>query len=223
MDQKEFEKWNEKMFIKYNNERLYLHPNLIVRWTESLRVKTILRLISVKFDDKILSIGCGEGYIENQINSGCLYMLDISTAAVERAKNKLERKNNIKEIIVGDALNIPYQDNTFDFVLCSEVIEHTLNPQQLIKEIERVAKKGAKIIITIPNEKHINRIKKLLIKIKLFNIFFKDIPIIQDWHLHNFDLNLLKQLTKKYLFIKKIVPIPNFLMPLRYVCLLEKK
>ena len=116
MNQEQFEQWNETMFVKYNNERLYLHPNLIVRWVESLRVKTILKLVSANASDKILSIGCGEGYVENQIHTGDLYMVDISKSAVEKAKNKLKNNTNIKEIVVGDGLKLPYLK--FIYVRC---------------------------------------------------------------------------------------------------------
>lgn len=222
MDNKEFINWNEEMFIKYNNERLYLHPNPIVRWIENKRLKYVQNFIKLNPTDKLLSIGCGEAYIESRINQGSLYLIDISLEAVTRAKNKLAKKNNITEIKIGDALNIDYPENFFDYILCSEVIEHVLDYNKLISELNRVAKPGAKIIITIPNEKKINLIKKILIKTHIFSIFFKDIPITQEWHLHEFDLPLLKKITTNKFTLLKARPVPLMTMPLRYVCLLKK-
>ena len=54
MDNKEFLDWNEEMFVKYNNERLYLHPNPIVRWIENKRLKTIQNFIKLNKDQKFL-------------------------------------------------------------------------------------------------------------------------------------------------------------------------
>lgn len=48
-------------------------------------------------------------------------------------------------------LPLPFSDNEFEAVLCFESIEHFPRPDQLIKEIARVAKKGAEVIITTPN------------------------------------------------------------------------
>ncbi|PWB38775.1 MAG: hypothetical protein C3F02_01645 [Parcubacteria group bacterium] len=222
MNQQEFIAWNHRMFKKYNNERLYYHPNPIVRWIESLRLKKILGLVKLNPKDKFLSLGCGEAYIENRLSSGQLYLLDLSVEAIARAKHKMVGRENVKEIKIGDALNIEYPDNFFDFILCSEVIEHVLDYNRLINEISRVARPGAQIIITIPNEKKIDFIKNLLIKTRVFSILFKNIPVKQEWHLHEFDLALLKKSTAGKLNILTAAPIPNIFLPLRYVCLLKK-
>lgn len=223
MDNKEFLDWNEEMFVKYNNERLYLHPNPIVRWIENKRLKTIQNFIKLNNDQKFLSIGCGEAYIESRINEGSLYLMDISNEAIKRAKEKLADKKNVVEIKTGDGLNIDYPDNFFDYILCSEVIEHVLDYDKLISEIARVAKNDAKIIVTIPNEKKIDFIKNILIKTKLFSLFFKNIPVTQEWHLHAFDLVLLKKAINNKLTLLQAKAIPLFFLPLRYVCLLTKK
>lgn len=50
--------------------------------------------------------------------------------------------------IIGDALNIPLQDNQFEQVLCFELLEHVTNPQLCIDEIYRVLKPGGKLILS---------------------------------------------------------------------------
>ena len=50
----------------------------------------------------------------------------------------------------GDILNLPIEDESFDYVLCTEVLEHVFNPIEAIKELTRICKKGGKIIITTP-------------------------------------------------------------------------
>jgi SAM-dependent methyltransferase len=49
-----------------------------------------------------------------------------------------------------DGKNIPFADNTFDSILCSEVVEHIFNLPEIIKELNRVLKVGGKILITCP-------------------------------------------------------------------------
>lgn len=58
----------------------------------------------------------------------------------------------------------PYKDNTFDLVLCSEVIEHLpQSPIPALKEMYRVTKKGGHLLITTPNiARSINQGKMLL-------------------------------------------------------------
>jgi ubiquinone/menaquinone biosynthesis C-methylase UbiE len=46
---------------------------------------------------------------------------------------------------------LPFKDCSFNFLLCSDVLEHIDNPFLLLKEIKRVCKKKASIVIKIPN------------------------------------------------------------------------
>lgn len=49
-----------------------------------------------------------------------------------------------------DGSNIPFDDNTFDSILCSEVFEHISDLPQVIRELSRVLKPGGKMLITCP-------------------------------------------------------------------------
>jgi len=52
----------------------------------------------------------------------------------------------------GDAL--PFCDNTFDALICSEVLEHTRNPRGVVEELRRVCKPGAVLYVTSPMTFH---------------------------------------------------------------------
>jgi ubiquinone/menaquinone biosynthesis C-methylase UbiE len=57
---------------------------------------------------------------------------------------------------------LPYNDNSFDIVTCSEVIEHIDNYRRLLSEIYRVTKKGGLVVITTPNVINLkSRVKNL--------------------------------------------------------------
>lgn len=50
----------------------------------------------------------------------------------------------------GSAYKLPYKDNSFDLVVCTEVLEHLDAPSKILKEILRVSKKY--LLISVPNE-----------------------------------------------------------------------
>lgn len=50
--------------------------------------------------------------------------------------------------VVGDAHSLPFEDNKFDQIVCTEVLEHMHTPQQGISEMHRVLKGGGKIVLT---------------------------------------------------------------------------
>ena len=61
------------------------------------------------------------------------------------------RTFNIKKIdIVSDISMIPVYDNSYDYVICTEVLEHVINPNDAIGEMFRILKPGGKLLIGVP-------------------------------------------------------------------------
>lgn len=93
---------------------------------------------------KLLDIGCGQSpYRHLFVPLGVKYVgIDI-----EEAKNfGYERA----DIIHFDGLTIPFESESFDTIICTEVLEHTPNPELLIAEMYRVLKKEGAAFISVP-------------------------------------------------------------------------
>jgi ubiquinone/menaquinone biosynthesis C-methylase UbiE len=58
--------------------------------------------------------------------------------------------NNTGIDIVCDVAEMPLADETFDVVMCTEVLEHVPNPVKVIRELSRVLKQGGMLIVTAP-------------------------------------------------------------------------
>jgi SAM-dependent methyltransferase len=54
------------------------------------------------------------------------------------------------EAVKGDALDLPYDDGTFDFVIASEILEHVPQDERAIDELIRVLKPGGRLAVTVP-------------------------------------------------------------------------
>ncbi len=96
----------------------------------------------------VLNIGVGDAWLERKcIQEGwTIHSLDPSEKTIEKL---LAEGINGK---VGYIEDIPYEDNSFDVVFCSEVLEHLSNHQidLGLKEIHRILKPGGKLIGTVP-------------------------------------------------------------------------
>ena len=221
----EFRSWNEQMFKKYTNERIYYHPNPIIRFIERRRVKQILsELNPIKSSDLILAAGCGEGYIEKQIAKGHLVLVDLSKEAIYRAKENLNERKNVK-FVIADLERLPFSSSTFDKIECSEVIEHVYSPENVMRELKRVLKKGGILVASFPNEPLINFLKKILIYLRIFNIFFPNVPkdMTKEWHLHAFELNRFKEIADKIGWkVISAESLPFGFLPIRYVVKCKK-
>ncbi|MGH2566906.1 MAG: class I SAM-dependent methyltransferase, partial [Bacteroidota bacterium] len=92
--------------------------------------------------DSILEIGAGEGSILKRLSEADfgneLYALEISPTGVETIKKK--NISRLNECSLFDGYNVPYDDEKFDLVVLSHVIEHVEYPRKLLYEAKRVAK-----------------------------------------------------------------------------------
>ncbi|HVN08152.1 MAG TPA: glycosyltransferase [Patescibacteria group bacterium] len=99
---------------------------------------------------KILDLGCGTAWkaaFLQRENSNCV-------VAVDRDSRLLQfgRKHFGVEILVeGDACELAFPSDTFDWVLAVEVVEHLPRPDRFLSEILRVLRPGGKLLLTTPN------------------------------------------------------------------------
>jgi len=223
----EFRTWNEKMVRKYDPNAFHHHSNLFVRLVERKRVRLIFRMMMINKDDCVLEVGCGAGNVIEKASVGKLFGVDISPSILLKAKKRLNKEVHLFQ---ADAQNLPCKGRAFRQVICSEVLEHLLDPHVALKEIARILENKGIAIISIPNETLINRIKTLLVHLGIFKWLFqekgnyREMPerMEDEWHLHNFDLKEWSVLFNHFFRITRLRRIPFFWIPLRYVIRLEK-
>lgn len=222
-----FEKWNEEHAIKHDLDEFYNHPNPIFRYIENKRIKRLIELADIRDSDKVIEVGCGAGHILERIKKGKLYGIDISDIQIKRAKERLGDRVNLQKT---PGERIPFEDKYFDKILCSEVIEHVLDPVTLLKEMRRVLKDDGVLSLSIPNENLINTAKKILKATGLirlvepkktkWDLASKD--NLDEWHLHEFNMDLIRKYIDGLFKIEKKSAITNPLVPFRYVLKLRK-
>lgn len=68
----------------------------------------------------------------------------------------LDPDSTWKPDIVGSAENMPIESNSFDGILCTQVLEHIAHPEKAVREMYRVLKPGGILLLTAPqmNELH---------------------------------------------------------------------
>lgn len=104
---------------------------------------------------KILDAGCGPG-----IYAITLLKKEFNVFAIDIDKEKLSYlKENSDKINVkyGDLTNIPFKKEYFDYIVCSDVIEHIKKDYLAIKSLSKVLKKGGRLILTVPAESKKNK------------------------------------------------------------------
>jgi len=90
---------------------------------------------------KLLDIGCGTKPYQDLCKVDEYIGLEIDDEG--------NRNHNYADVFY-DGKTIPFENNTFDSILSNQVFEHVFNPNDFLKEINRVTKRGGVMLMTVP-------------------------------------------------------------------------
>jgi ubiquinone/menaquinone biosynthesis C-methylase UbiE len=125
--------------------------------------RNVIRLISPTNGKKILELGCGIGGNAPIITDCEEYIgTELSEIALAQAREAFGNKPNFKFMAM-DAMALKFDDNQFDIVVATEVIEHLPDASKMLKESFRVLKSGGKLLISSPNRDSLHlRVNRIL-------------------------------------------------------------
>lgn len=131
-----------------------------------------------KKDFKILDVGVGLGRLLERINTQEKYGLDISLDYLKQAKIK-----GI-EVCLAKIEDMPYKEDLFDCVVCTDVLEHVIDLNESVSKIMKVLKEDGVLIIRVPYKEDLSH-------------YLSDECPYELVHLRNFDEYNLKLLFQK--------------------------
>jgi ubiquinone/menaquinone biosynthesis C-methylase UbiE len=98
----------------------------------------------------------------------------------------LRNRERVRKLYFGSSEHLPVDSESSDSVICIECLEHCMNVEKTLSEIQRALKPGGKAFFQVPNEYRIDC----------------------EWHLRIFSSATLKALVSRYLNIQNIEIIP---------------
>lgn len=116
-----------------------------VNFRHALRQQRYLMLVNGA--RSVVELGCGlSPFCVFASHSATVTGLDLSGAAI----SFLQRQYPEVTWIVGDALVTPFEDASFDAVVCGELIEHLDEPELLLAEMHRICAPGGRMVLSTP-------------------------------------------------------------------------
>lgn len=164
--------------------------------------KALLRFLlrnRVNFcNKKVLDFGCGNGYMwqwMKDLGLSAEYVgAEFSEESIVNLKNNF---GNEIEVVAVKNFPLPYEEETFDIILVTEVIEHLSDDilQKDIREWRRLLKKEGLLIITTPNNENL---EKNMIYCPNCDCKFHRWQHIRSWNMDSIDKYFQKQGMKKF-------------------------
>lgn len=136
-------------------EEFWADPLVIVEYLEPTRLNFMREVLTFIPSQpcRLLDLGCGGGHFLAMIadkwgnGKGDLYGVDYSQSAVDLAKSLLPHGHFYRVLAHKTGL----KNESFDLIVAMEILEHVINPEQVLEEAWRLLASGGKLIITVPN------------------------------------------------------------------------
>jgi len=134
------------------DEKKHLSKNPIMKFVLKKFKKDIVETASMAFPQKILDMGCGNGFITKEIAKSFpntkITAVDIEKEKVDYAK-RYNKSANVK-YVQGNLFYLPFKKGSFDLVVCNEVLEHLTDYKKAIGVLAGLSSRY--ILVSVPNE-----------------------------------------------------------------------
>lgn len=187
----DIQKYKEQL-NKYYSEKSSVYESSYTgkgRYRSNLyRLLIVLKLLNEinPHPDLILEAGCGDARVVAEVIKEGFHCLgfDINKDMLEEGK-KILAKNGIDTELIkeGGIYNIPYEDNTFDAILCLGVLGNIPEHKKVFQEFKRVLKSKGRVIISLNNELF-SLFSMNEYTLKFYKEIFKDINIDRSIQKH---------------------------------------
>ncbi len=115
----------------------------------SPRIFRVVRELNVKSGQSVLEVGVGTGLSLGAYPASCSYTgVDLAPEMLAKAEEKAARAGLVNtRLEVADALSLPYDDDSFDYVTSFHVVSVVPDARQMVREMLRVCRPGGTVAI----------------------------------------------------------------------------
>lgn len=211
----EVEAFNDTFAREHDIDDYYARSGFLIGLIEQRRLRIIERALSVRAGESILEVGCGGGHVLSLFRQARLTGVDVSGEMIEKAKRNLAGYDvSFKKGDIGD---VGLADHSFDGIVCTEVLEHVVEPEHVLSHIQRLIKPSGRVVITFPNDNLINGLKDVVKKSGLTAFPpFKRVGWGGDhYHFHVWTIREMRALLSRYFSVVDAEFAPSSALPIR--------
>ena len=209
------ERWNDAFAREHDIDDYYNQSGFVIRFIERRRLATIRRMIAEAPNDTILEVGCGGGHVLRMFPSSDLTGVDVSGEMLAKARCNLQGYR--VRLLKGELQGHDFADASFDKIICTEVLEHVVDPEGILQQIHRLLRPRGRAVITFPNDVLVNRLKSLIRRsgLTLLPPFRRISWGGDDYHLHIWSISEMRALLSQHFTLNEEAFAPNRLLPIR--------
>ena len=156
--QPDVEALNDRLARTHPIGDYYARSPLPIRWIEAKRLRIIRAMAGASVGLDLLEVGSGGGHVLRMFPGARSTALDVSSVYLDLARENLAGYD--VRFIKGEVDKLDLPTASFDRIVCSEVLEHTVDPEAILATLARLLRPNGVAVITIPNDPAIARWKR---------------------------------------------------------------
>ncbi|KPK15839.1 MAG: 3-demethylubiquinone-9 3-methyltransferase [Myxococcales bacterium SG8_38] len=185
-----------------------------MRLIEQRRLAIIRRMVGPAAGLRILEVGSGGGHVLRMFPEARLTAVDVSKVFLDTAKRNLEGYD--AEFNLGELGDLDLAEGSYDRIICTEVLEHTKAPEEVLAQIHRLLKPDGRAVITVPVDPLIDGLKKVVRRTPAGWLLRNRINWGGDeYHLHKWWPQQFRKLLERDFIIEERDASPSTWLPLR--------
>lgn len=195
--------WNDEMYSRHPTP----YGKGLAGFIQQKRIDRVIAYAEIGPRDRVLEIGCESGKLCAALpECARLVGCDISAQALADAEVLLREQKTMAEFLRIDAAQaLPFARGEFDVVICSEMLEHVLDPGAVVRNIAAICNEKTRVVLTVPIEAPKLVIKRWLERLRFFHLLFPGIETGQsEWHLQAFSSRTVREIARPQFAIVKL-------------------
>ena len=211
---------NDRLAREHPIDDYYARSALPIRWVEGRRLAIIRQLVGESAGLELCEVGAGGGHVLRLFPEARLTAIDVSQVFLDTARKNLAGYD--VRFIKGEVEKLDLPAASFDRIVCTEVLEHTVDPLAILAALARLLRPDGVAVITIPNDDLIGRLKALVRRTPAGWLLRDRVEWGGDaYHIHRWTPDDFRRLLEAYFRVTDFRGAPLDALPLRacYRCI----
>jgi len=214
------EAWNDALAREHDIDDYYERSGPLIRLFERRRLAHIRRMAAPAPGDRLLEVGCGGGHVLRLFPECELTGVDVSGEMLRKARHNLSGLD--VRLFKGELHEVDLEPRSFDGIICSEVLEHVIDPEAVLEQMQLLLALDGRAVVTIPNDHLINSLRGCLRRSGLSHLppFRRVCWGGDQYHLHVWRVGSMRELLAQFFRVDAVRFAPCRSLPIRacYLC-----
>lgn len=205
---------NDRLAREHNIDDYYARSSLPIRLIEKRRLAIIRAMVGPAEGLELCEVGSGGGHVLRMFPRAKLTAIDVSDVFLDTARKNL--RGYEARFVKGEVDKLDLPEASFDRIICTEVLEHTGDPEAILAALARLLRPAGVAVITVPNDPLILRLKAIVRRTPVGLLLGSRVNWGGDeFHLHRWTPSEFEAVLSRHFRVIERDAAPSPLLPIR--------